>query len=118
MNNVNKNIGKQGFFSEFDGSILNKLIIAQIAYNFIECNKKDINKLVNALPKLLIPIHAIKKNTMIYIYPAITSKINRVMDVLNNLIADKFLVISFLVFLVLIIAIFLLFKKTLKNNRK
>ena len=96
---------------------LQKLIWAQIAYNFIEVNKNGINKLVNSLPKL-IPIQAIKKDTLINIYPAIVSKINRVMDVLNNLIADKFLVISFLMFLVLIIVIFLLFKKTLKNNRK
>ena len=116
-NNVNKNLEKKGFFSDFDGSFLQKLIWAQIAYNFIEVNKNGINKLVNALPKL-IPIQAIKKDTLINIYPAIVSKINRVMDVLNNLIADKFLVISFLMFLVLIIVIFLLFKKTLKNNRK
>ena len=116
-NNVNKNLEKKGFFSDFDGSFLQKLIWAQIAYNFIEVNKNGINKIVNSLPKL-IPIQAIKKDTLINIYPAIVSKINRVMDVLNNLIADKFLVISFLVFLVLIIAIFLLFKKTLKNNRK
>ena len=116
-NNVNKNLEKKGFFSDFDGSFLQKLIWAQIAYNFIEVNKKGINKLVNSLPKL-IPIQAIKKDTLINIYPAIVSKINRVMNVLNNLIADKFLVISFLMFLVLIIVIFLLFKKTLKNNRK
>ena len=116
-NNVNKNLEKKGFFSDFDGSFLQKLIWAQIAYNFIEVNKNGINKLVNSLPKL-IPIQAIKKDTLINIYPAIVSKINRVMDVLNNLIADKFLVISFLMFLVLIIVIFLLFKKTLKNNRK
>ena len=116
-NNVNKNLEKKGFFSDFDGSFLQKLIWAQIAYNFIEVNKNGINKLVNALPKL-IPIQAIKKDTLINIYPAIVSKINRVMDVLNNLIADKFLVISFLIFLALIIVIFLLFKKTLKNNRK
>ena len=116
-NNVNKNLEKKGFFSDFDGSFLQKLIWAQIAYNFIEVNKNGINKLINALPKL-IPIQAIKKDTLINIYPAIVSKINRVMDVLNNLIADKFLVISFLMFLVLIIVIFLLFKKTLKNNRK
>ena len=116
-NNVNKNLEKKGFFSDFDGSFLQKLIWAQIAYNFIEVNKNGINKLVNSLPKL-IPIQAIKKDTLINIYPAIVSKINRVMDVLNNLIADKFLVISFLMFLVLTIVIFLLFKKTLKNNRK
>ena len=116
-NNVNKNLEKKGFFSDFDGSFLQKLIWAQIAYNFIEVNKNGINKIVNSLPKL-IPIQAIKKDTLINIYPAIVSKINRVMDVLNNLIADKFLVISFLMFLVLIIVIFLLFKKTLKNNRK
>ena len=116
-NNVNKNLEKKGFFSDFDGSFLQKLIWAQIAYNFIEVHKNGINKLVNSLPKL-IPIQAIKKDTLINIYPAIVSKINRVMDVLNNLIADKFLVISFLMFLVLIIVIFLLFKKTLKNNRK
>ena len=116
-NNVNKNLEKKGFFSDFDGSFFHNLIWAQIAYNFIEVNKNGINKLVNALPKL-IPIQAIKKDTLINIYPAIVSKINRVMDVLNNLIADKFLVISFLMFLVLIIVIFLLFKKTLKNNRK
>ena len=116
-NNVNKNLEKKGFFSDFDGSFLQKLIWAQIAYNFIEVNKNGINKLINALPKL-IPIQAIKKDTLINIYPAIVSKINRVMDVLNNLIVDKFLVISFLMFLVLIIVIFLLFKKTLKNNRK
>ena len=117
MSNVNKNKGKQGFFSDFDGSILNKLIMAQITYNFFEVNKKEINKLANALPKFL-PIQAIKKYTMINIYPAIVSKINRIMDLLNYLIADKFLVISFLVFLVLIIVIFLLFKKLLKKNRK
>ena len=114
---MNKNLEKKGFFSDFDGSFLQKLIWAQIAYNFIEVHKNGINKLVNSLPKL-IPIQAIKKDTLINIYPAIVSKINRVMDVLNNLIADKFLVISFLMFLVLIIVIFLLFKKTLKNNRK
>ena len=118
ISNVNKNIGKQGFFSDFDGIFLKKLLMAQIAYNFVEVNKKNINKIGNSIPKLLIPIQAIKKYTMINIYPSIVSKINRVMDILNNLIVDKFLVISFLIFLVLIIVIFLLFKKALKNNRK
>ena len=118
INNVNKNIGKQGFFSDLEGSFLNKLIMAQIAYNFIEVNKKDINKLANSLPKILIPIQAIKKYTMINIYPSIISIIYKAMDLLNYLIADKFIVISFLVFLLLIITIFLLFKKTLKNKRK
>ena len=116
--NVNKNIGKQGFFSDFDGIILKKLLVAQIAYNFVEVNKKNINKIGNSIPKLLIPLQAIKKYTMINIYPSIVSKINRIMDILNNIIVDKFLVISFLIFLVLIIVIFLLFKKALKNNRK
>ena len=118
ISNVNKNIGKQGFFSDFDGIFLKKLLMAQIAYNFVEVNKKNINKIGNSIPKLLIPLQAIKKYTMINIYPSIVSKINRVMDILNNLIVDKFLVISFLIFLVLIIVIFLLFKKALKNNRK
>ena len=118
ISNVNKNIGKQGFFSDFDGIILKKLLVAQIAYNFVEVNKKNINKIGNSIPKLLIPLQAIKKYTMINIYPSIVSKINRIMDILNNLIVDKFLVISFLIFLVLIIVIFLLFKKALKNNRK
>ena len=116
--NVNKNIGKQGFFSDFDGIFLKKLLMAQIAYNFVEVNKKNINKIGNSIPKLLIPLQAIKKYTMINIYPSIVSKINRIMDILNNLIVDKFLVVSFLIFLVLIIVIFLLFKKALKNNRK
>ena len=118
IGNVNKNIGKQGFFSDFDGIFLKKLLMAQIAYNFVEVNKKNINKIGNSIPKLLIPLQAIKKYTMINIYPSIVSKINRIMDILNNLIVDKFLVISFLIFLVLIIVIFLLFKKALKNNRK
>ena len=115
---VNKNIGKQGFFSDFDGIFLKKLLMAQIAYNFVEVNKKNINKIGNSIPKLLIPLQAIKKYTMINIYPSIVSKINRIMDILNNLIVDKFLVISLLIFLVLIIVIFLLFKKALKKNRK
>jgi hypothetical protein len=118
ITNVNKNIGKQGFFSDFDGIFLKKLLMAQIAYNFVEVNKKNINKIGNSIPKLLIPLQAIKKYTMINIYPSIVSKINRVMDILNNLIVDKFLVISLLIFLVLIIVIFLLFKKALKNKRK
>ena len=118
ISNVNKNIGKQGFFSDFDGIFLKKLLMAQIAYNFVEVNKKNINKIGNSIPKLLIPLQAIKKYTMINIYPSIVSKINRIMDILNNLIVDKFLVISFLIFLVLIIVIFLLFKKALKNKRK
>ena len=118
ISNVNKNIGKQGFFSDFDGIFLKKLLMAQIAYNFVEVNKKNINKIGNSIPKLLIPLQAIKKYTMINIYPSIVSKINRIMDILNNLIVDKFLVVSFLIFLVLIIVIFLLFKKALKNNRK
>ena len=118
ISNVNKNIGKQGFFSDFDGIFLKKLLMAQIAYNFVEVNKKNINKIGNSIPKLLIPLQAIKKYTMINIYPSIVSKINRIMDILNNLIVDKFLVISLLIFLVLIIVIFLLFKKALKNNRK
>ena len=118
ISNVNKNIGKQGFFSDFDGIFLKKLLMAQIAYNFVEVNKKNINKIGNSIPKLLIPLQAIKKYTMINIYPSIVSKINRIMDILNNLIVDKFLVISLLIFLVLIIVIFLLFKKALKKNRK
>ena len=118
ISNVNKNIGKQGFFSDFDGIFLKKLLMAQIAYNFVEVNKKNINKIGNSIPKLLIPLQPIKKYTMINIYPSIVSKINRIMDILNNLIVDKFLVISFLIFLVLIIVIFLLFKKALKNKRK
>ena len=116
--NVKRNIGKQGFFSDFDGSLLKKLALAQLAYDFVEVNKKNIDKIANAIPKLSIPIQAIKKYTMINIYPVFVTKINQVMDVLNNLIVDKFLVISLLIFFVLIIVIFLLFKKTMKQSRK
>ena len=118
ISNVKRNIGKQGFFSDFDGSLLKKLALAQLAYDFVEVNKKNFDKIANAIPKLSIPIQAIKKYTMINIYPVFVTKINQVMDVLNNLIVDKFLVISLLIFFVLIIVIFLLFKKTMKQSRK
>ena len=116
--NMNRNNGKQGFFSDFDGSLLKKLALAQLAYDFVEVNKKNIDKIANAIPKVSISIQAIKKYTMINIYPVFVKKINQVMDILNNLIVDKFVFISLLIFFVLIIVIFLLFKKKMKQSRK
>ena len=118
ISNVKRNIGKQGFFSDFDGSLLKKLALAQLAYDFVEVNKKNIDKIANAIPKVSISIQAIKKYTMINIYPVFVKKINQVMDILNNLIVDKFVFISLLIFFVLIIVIFLLFKKKMKQSRK
>ena len=109
---------EKGFFSDYDATLFNKLIITQIAYNAVNLSGKYIDKAGNAISKLSIPIQAIKRYTLINIYPEAMKKIKEIMDILNNLNGDKFVFISLMFFFILIIIIFLLFRMWKKKDRK
>ena len=117
--NLNSRKNKEkGFFSDYDATLFNKLIITQIAYNAVNLSGKYIDKAGNAISKLSIPIQAIKRYTLINIYPEAMKKIKEIMDILNNLNGDKFVFISLMFFFILIIIIFLLFRMWKKKDRK
>ena len=111
-----KSLGKKGFFSDFDISLARQIMITSLAYDFVEYNDALINKVGNNISKLSIPIQAIKKCTLINIYPEIISKINELIDIINCLISEnKCIVFGIIIFLILIIVIFLSFKKGAKK---
>ena len=112
-----KNIGKKRFFSDFDDSLIQKIFITQIAYDFVDVNSEYIDKVGNAIPNILIPIQAIKKYTLLNIYPEILKKINEIIDILNDLIVDKFVFVLIILFLLLLIIIFVFFKRMKDKNR-
>ena len=114
---LRKNCDKKGFFSDYNDSLINKILIANIAYDFVDANKEYINKIGITLPKISIPFQAIKKCTL-NIYSKIVEKLNRILDILNDLMAEKFIFISIIIICILIIIILLLFRKKKKNNRK
>ena len=129
VNNMNnndkknrKNNGIKKFNCGYDTSLIYNLAITQLAYNFIDYNSKYIdiigNKINNCLPKILLPIQAIKKYTMVNISPDMLRIINELIDILNKLMGEKYLVIAIIIFLLLVIIIFLLFRKRMRNKKK
>ena len=112
-----KNNSQKGFFSDFNSS-LNKILIAQLSCDFLDANKEYIDNIKINIPKINIPFQAIKKDTLINIYPEIVKKLNTILDILNDLLAEKFILISIITFVILIIIILLIFHRRKKNNRK
>ena len=94
-----KNNSQKGFFSDFT-------------------NKEYIDNIKINIPKINIPFQAIKKDTLINIYPEIVKKLNTILDILNDLLAEKFILISIITFVILLIIILLIFHRRKKNNRK
>ena len=113
-----KNNSQKGFFSDFNGSLINKILIAQLSCDFLDANKEYIDNIKINIPKINIPFQAIKKDTLINIYPEIVKKLNTILDILNDLLAEKFILISIITFVILLIIILLIFHRRKKNNRK
>ena len=113
-----KNNSQKGFFSDFNGSLINKILIAQLSCDFLDVNKEYIDNIKINIPKINIPFQAIKKDTLINIYPEIVKKLNTILDILNDLLAEKFILISIITFVILLIIILLIFHRRKKNNRK
>ena len=129
MNNVNindkrlsKNTGIKKFIGDYDTSLIHNIALTQMAYNFVDYNSEYIDIIVNNisdfLPKIIIPIQAIKKYTMVNVSPYLARKVNELMDILNKLMGEKYLVITIIIFLLLIIITFLLFRKRMRNKNK
>ena len=55
---------------------------------------------------------------MLNIYPEVVAKLNKFLDILNGLIDEKFILISIMIFLILVIIIFLVYKKRKMNLKK
>ena len=118
-NILGKNCGKRGFFSDFDFSIVNKILITRISYDFVDRNGEYIDKIGNKIPNFSFPFQALKKCTLINIYPEIISKISKLLDIVNYLISDnKFILYVIICFFILIIIVFILFRKGAKNRMK
>ena len=113
-----KNNSQKGFFSDFNSSLINKILIAQLSCDFLDANKEYIDNIKINIPKINIPFQAIKKDTLINIYPEIVKKLNSIFDILNDLLAEKFILISIITFVILLIIILLIFHRRKKNNRK
>ena len=113
-----KNNSQKGFFSDFNSSLINKILIAQLSCDFLDANKEYIDNIKINIPKINIPFQAIKKDTLINIYPEIVKKLNTILDILNDLLAEKFILISIITFVILLIIILLIFHRRKKNNRK
>ena len=117
--NLVKNNNQKGFFCDYECSLWRKLMVTRIAYDLVDANGEIIDKVGSNIPKLLIPIEALKKYTMINIYPTFKTKLGEIMDILNNLFAEKFLLISIIIFFALIIIIiFLLYKERRRIHMK
>ena len=117
--NLVKNNSQKGFFCDYECSLWRKLMITRIAYDFVDANGEIIDKVGSNIPKLFIPIEALKKYTMINIYPTFKTKLGEIIDILNNLFAEKFLLISIIIFFALIIIIiFLLYKERRRIHMK
>ena len=113
-----KNNGKKGFFSDYDDSLMKKICVTKLTLDFVDANEEYINKIGKAFPKVFIPFQALKKYTLLNIYPEIIVKLNKFLDILNGLIDEKFFLISIILFLILIIIIFLVLKKRKINDGK
>ena len=129
VNNVNnkgkqlrKNNGIKKFLCDYDTSLIYNVAIPIMVNYFVEHNGKYFvtigNKINNFLSRIIIPIPAIKKYTMVNISPYLAGKINELMDILNKLIGEKYLVITIIMSLLLVIITFLLFRKRMRNKNK
>ena len=115
---LRKNNGEKKFICDYDTSLIHNIVKIQMAYDFVDFSGEYIdkigNKIIDFLPRILVPIQAIKKYTMINISPYLVRKINEIIDILNKLMREKYLVII----IILIIIIFLLFRKRMRNKNK
>ena len=105
---------KKSFFSDYNGALANKIILAHLCFTTYDHAKNNIifEIIVN---KLKIPIRAIQKLSFVNIYTQINKKIIEIINKIDILMIDKF---SFIVFFSFIIIIVVLIKFIIQRNKK
>jgi hypothetical protein len=100
------------FFSNFNNSLMNKIVIGHLCYTTYDYainNKNDLSKIVD---KIMIHLNEIKKTALIKIYPDIKKRIIDMFNKIENSIADKYSFIPYLLFIILLyILLFIINKK-------
>ena len=111
-NSYNENMcyEKKKFWREFNGPLMNKIIFSHFYFTTYDYIKKNYNKCI-------IPINAIKKCSMINIYPDIKNRIIKVINIVDEIIVDKYNYIIYLSFIIIIVTLFnCIIKKIKKYN--
>lgn len=108
----NNNSKKIPFSGEFNGALMNNILFSHLCYTTYDYAKNNKNKIGKILNKVSIPINAIKKYSMINIYPEIKIGIKKIINIIdNNLIGDKYNYIIYFSFIILIITVIHFIKK-------
>ena len=107
---------KKQFWSEFNGALMNKIIVSHFCFTIYNFVKNNSNKIKNIYNKCMVPINAIKKYSMINIYPDIKNILIKVINIIDDLIIDKYSYILYFSFIIIILTMFLFIKN--KNKKK
>ncbi len=102
---------KKHFFSDFNSGLMNKIVISHLCYTTYEYANNNKNKISKIFSNIMIPINAIKKTTLLYIYPEIKKKIIDICTIFENSIIDKFSFIPYLVFIIILLVLIFIIKK-------
>ena len=108
---------KKKFWGEFNGALMNKIIVSHFCFTTYDFAKNNSNKIKNIYYKCIVPINAIKKYSMINIYPDLKNGLKKVINIIDDLIIDKYSYILFFSFIIIILTIFHFIVKKYKNNK-
>ena len=111
--NFNENFPNQNktFFGDFNTPLFKKIIFSHLCFNAYEYSIKNKNKIEKIYNKFIIPIQAIKKYTILNIYPEIKKGIFEIIKFMDKFMIDKYNIIIIIIFIVLVVYVFLYIKK-------
>ena len=103
--------GTKKYFSNYNGAILNNIVFGYLGYNIFEYTVNNKDKFSNIFTKIMIPINAIKKMSLITVYPLFKEIILEVLDTFEKSLMDKFLYIPYLILTILLFILIFMAKK-------
>ena len=102
--NIRNICEKKPFFGEFNGALVNNIVISHLCFTGYDYAKNNINTIENIYKKIMFPIHAINKYSMINVYPEIKRSIMEIINKIENLVIDKYSYIAYLIYIILLYA--------------
>ena len=102
---------KKNLFRDFNGSLLNKIVLSHLCFITYDHAKKNSETFEKILNKLNIPIHALNKISIKNACSKIKEIIIELINIIDIIIIDKFSYIVIFSFIVILFIIFIFFIK-------
>ena len=102
---------KKNLFGDFNGSLLNKIVLSHLCFITYDHAKKNSETFEKILNKLNVPIHALNKISIKNACSKIKEIIIELINIIDIIIIDKFSYIVIFSFIVILFIIFIFFIK-------